>query len=255
MSSDYDRFLDSIALKAGVTTAEAEPIARAVLTTLAERIAPGEARDLAAQLPPEVSPWLYTTDPAEGFDEEEFLRRVAAREGTSPEVAERHARAVFAALGQAVPAQEIHDLKAELPADYLPLIAEAEGVFLRTMSASEFLERVAERAQLDADGARRATEAVLETLAGRIAGGEVDDLIPLLPVELRAPLKRGRVPTAVSMPVEEFVARVARREGTTPAAAAEHIRAVFATLRDALPESEFFDITSQLPAAYAAIEA
>jgi uncharacterized protein (DUF2267 family) len=49
--------------------------------------------------------------------------------------------------------------------------------------------------------------------------------------------------------------RVAEREGATPAAAAEHARAVFATLREALPEKEFLDVTAQLPRDYAALAA
>jgi uncharacterized protein (DUF2267 family) len=60
-----------------------------------------------------------------------------------------------------------------------------------------------------AAGARRATGAVLETLAERIARGEVDDLIARLDPALHAPLKRGRERSggvARSMPLERFVA-------------------------------------------------
>jgi uncharacterized protein (DUF2267 family) len=57
------------------------------------------------------------------------------------------------------------------------------------------------------------------------------------------------------MPLEEFVRRVAEREGVTPAEAFEHARAVFATLREAVGEDEFLDVSAQLPLEYAAVEA
>jgi uncharacterized protein (DUF2267 family) len=97
---------------------------------------------------------------------------------------------------------------------------------------------------------------VLETLAERIAGGEVDDLVSRLPVELHEPLKRGRARTgdrATRMSLEQFLARVAEREGVTPAEARVHTRAVLATLREAVGDDEFFDIQAELPGDYAAV--
>jgi uncharacterized protein (DUF2267 family) len=201
---------------------------------------------------------MHTTTPAEGFDVDEFLRRVAEREGVSVEVAERHARAVFAALGRAVPAGEIRDMVSELSSDFAPLVAEAEGRFHRILAADVFVGRVADRAGLYEDGALRATDAVLETLAERIAGGEVDDLIALLPVQLHPPLKRGKQASgdkAVRMSLERFVDRVAEREGVDHDAAHEHTRAVFSTLREAVPPREYSDIAAQLPVEYAAVDA
>jgi uncharacterized protein (DUF2267 family) len=235
-----------------------ERAARAVLQTLAERISAGQARDLAEWLPPELAPWLHTVTGPEPFDVDEFLRRVAAREGVDVKTAERDAKAVFYALGRRVPKHEIDDLVAELPQDFGALIAEAEGRFFSVMPAEEFVGRVAERAGLDADGARLATDAVLETLAERIAAGEVDDLIAVLPDELHAPLRRGRQAggeTARRMSLEQFVSRVAEREAVSPDEAREHVRAVFATLREAIPHKEFLDVTAQLPHEYAAVAA
>jgi uncharacterized protein (DUF2267 family) len=70
---------------------------RATLTTLAERISAGEARDLAAQLPPELAPWLNVDKRSERFDVDEFLRRVTERSGADGDAALRRARSVFAA--------------------------------------------------------------------------------------------------------------------------------------------------------------
>ena len=165
---------------------------------------------------------------------------------------------MFAALGRLVPADEIRDMTSELSRDYAPLIAAAEGRFFPLMSAETFFQRVGDRAGLPPDRARRATEAVLETLAERIAGGEVDDLIAQLPVELHPPLERGKASSgghARRMSLDQFLERVAMREGVPPEQAREHVRAVFATLRDAIPEQEVFDIAAQLPQEFAAVEA
>jgi uncharacterized protein (DUF2267 family) len=250
---DHERFVSIVQGAAGVTGDDGERAIRATLQTLAERIAAGEARDLAAQLPPEEAPWLATTTGAERFDVDEFVSRVTQREGTDLATAETHARAVFAALGQAVSQDEIDDLEAELPADYGPLLPRGPEVEL--LPADTFWQRVAERAGLDAEGARRATEAVLETLAERISGGEVDDLIRRLPIALHAPLKRGREHSggqARSMTLDDFVRHVSERDGVAPAVARAHARAVFATLREAVGDDELFDVTVQLPDDYVA---
>jgi uncharacterized protein (DUF2267 family) len=87
------------------------------------------------------------------------------------------------------------------------------------MPADAFLARVAERTGLDDAGARRAVDAVLETLAQRIAGGEVDDLLARLPPALHEPLKRGREHSggvARSMTLARFLALIAEREAVLP---------------------------------------
>ena len=77
---------------------------------------------------------------------------------------------------------------------------------------------------------------MLETLAERIAGGVVADLVAQLPVELHPPLRRGAARTrhAAKMSVDDFVHRVAEREGISPERAREHVRAVFETLRETI---------------------
>jgi uncharacterized protein (DUF2267 family) len=76
----FEEFIGSVAERAGVSTEEAEPLARAALRTLAERITGGEARDLAAQLPiPLQNPLLAVTEEeAEPFGLDEFIRRTAS---------------------------------------------------------------------------------------------------------------------------------------------------------------------------------
>jgi uncharacterized protein (DUF2267 family) len=257
--SEYEQFITIVEQIAKLSRDEAETAVRATLQTLAERISAGQARDLAEQLPPELAPWLATVGGAQPFDVDEFLRRVAEREGTDILRAERDARAVFAALGRCVRRRdELDDLASELPRNFGPLLDELQRRFDHVVPAEEFLDTVAERAGLDRDGARRAVDAVLETLAERIAGGEVDDLIAQLPAVLHEPLKRGNALSngaARPMSLDEFVRRIAEREGVVPGVALSRARAVFATLREALPEKEFLDITAQLPRDYAAVEA
>jgi uncharacterized protein (DUF2267 family) len=248
---DYTRFITIVARMAGVGHEDAENAARATLQTLAERISQGEARQLAEQLPPELAPWVPAAGKGEPFDMDEFLRRIAEREGVELETARRHARAVLAAVARAVGHDQFDDVVAQLPKDYAALLP--RGPYVEVTPADTFLQRVAERAGVDADAARRAIDAVLETLAERISGGEVDDLISRLPVQLHEPLKRGRASSgepATPMSLDEFLQRVAEREGVTPDEAREHARAVFLTLREAVGDGELFDVTSQLPDEY-----
>jgi uncharacterized protein (DUF2267 family) len=116
-----------------------------------------------------------------------------------------------------------------------------------------FVERVARRAALEPSDARHASEALIETLAERLAGGEVDDLAEQLPEDLHPALERGKARTggkAQRISLDEFIARVAEREGLTWEQALEHARAVFAALRDSLSQKELSDLLAELPRGY-----
>ncbi|MFI7132339.1 DUF2267 domain-containing protein [Nonomuraea sp. NPDC050153] len=246
---NYDQFLKIVEQQAGAGPRAAERAVQATFRTLSERLSKVESRDLLRELPPEAMPWLYTERDPETFGVGEFLRRVAERAGVDAETAGRHARAVFWAMGQAVSPEEFADMAADLPHDFEPLITEAERRYVEIVPARAFLAGVAERAGLDPEGARRATEAALETLAESVAPGEVENLVSQLPASLHAPLKRG-VGAAARMPLEEFVRRIAEREGVSPERAREHAGAVFAMLRESIAGEEYFDVTVQLPDEY-----
>jgi uncharacterized protein (DUF2267 family) len=229
MSEQYERFITTVQQKASTNGEAAERAAQATLQTLAERLSQGEARDLPAQLPGPLAGWLFTDTDAAAFGLEEFLRRDV---GT----AERYAHAVFTVLGRTADRGEIADMAAELPQAFAPLVADAENRFFGAVTLEALLRGVADRAGLFPDGARKATEAVLETLAERNAAGEVDDLIELLPLELHAPLQRGKQRgngKAVRMSLDDFARRVAEREDTSLEAAR--------------------DVTAQLPRDYEAL--
>lgn len=108
-------FTTIIERTAGLQGAEAARATRATLTTLAERLSPAEARDLTEALLPELGPWLFTTEPAEGFDVDEFLRRVARRAEVDIPTAERLARGVFLALARTLDEDEFADVQSLLP--------------------------------------------------------------------------------------------------------------------------------------------
>jgi uncharacterized protein (DUF2267 family) len=255
---DYEQFIKTIQSKARISWDEAELAARSTLETLAERLSAGEARDIARQLPGDLGRWLEGSDGAQPFHADEFLRRVAEREGVDLETAERHARAVFIALGRTVSADEIEDMTAELPKDFRPLVAPAKAAAEtldpdEVVPAEEFVSRVADRSALDPERARRAAEAVLETLGERIAGGEVEDLAAQLPPDLRPALERGNARSsgkAQRMSLPDFLSRIAELEGVIPEEAREHAYAVLTTLRAVISEKEFDDLLAELPDRY-----
>jgi uncharacterized protein (DUF2267 family) len=238
-----------------MTREQAERAIEATLRTLAERITGGEAEDVARVLPEELRPFLFPTrEEAEPFGLDEFYRRVADRAGVDRATAARHASAVFAALGVAVAPGELRDMAAQLPQEYEPLLR-AAGLGRRSGPGEPYdvVLNVAELTGLDRGQARKATEAVLETLAVRISAGEVEDLEKEVPPPLRSALGRGlrESPEARRMSVDEFLDRIAEREGTGREEAAEHTRAVFAALRELISDKELSDIAAQLPQEYA----
>jgi uncharacterized protein (DUF2267 family) len=255
----YERFVTMIEQRTGITWERAEPAARATLQTLGERLSWEQARELAEDLPEELRAWLLRAGgDADPFDEHAFVRRVAEREAVDVETAVRHARAVLIALARMVRSDAVAALASGLPPDYEPLIGEAlrrrrDPAAPEPMPLEDFCAGVESRAGLDPRGAARTVDAVLQTLAERIAGGQVADLEAVLPEGLRPALQRGRAHGdggPERMTLQDFLARIARREGTTPDAALRHARAVFAALREALPPKELSDVVAQLPRDY-----
>jgi uncharacterized protein (DUF2267 family) len=126
----YEEFLATVRRHGGPgDNAHADQASRIVLASLGKRLAGGEPRDLASQLPQELQdPLLAHTGAAETSDDlDEFLRRVAEKEGygCSPEQARSHARAVLGTITEFVSQGELEDLRAQLPAGYATLFERA----------------------------------------------------------------------------------------------------------------------------------
>ena len=118
----HDEFVGHVQNRARLASrGEALRAIRATLETLGERLAGGEAEDLAAQLPPEIGDYLREVESDGSFSLDTFFDRVAEREGTDLPVAVHHARAVVAVLQEAVSAGEMEDVRAQLPEEYNPL--------------------------------------------------------------------------------------------------------------------------------------
>jgi uncharacterized protein (DUF2267 family) len=121
----FEEFMKTVSERAGLDREQAEKAVRATLNTLAQRLAGGEAKDLASQLPEELKETvLFTTGAGEGhrMHLEEFIARIADREGTSVDAARRHAKAVMATLHDAVTDEEFEEVAGQLGPEYRELV-------------------------------------------------------------------------------------------------------------------------------------
>jgi uncharacterized protein (DUF2267 family) len=159
---DYDEFLTIVQQRLGIGREQAERATRETVETLAQRIAAGEARDLAAELPPELAPWLNAPSEAECFDVDEFLRRVAEREDIDVEAAGRHARAVFAALSRAISPKELSDTVAEPPKDFAPQRAAGSSISSKPSPSFQTVTTSAGRSASSAPDLRTACSAAAD---------------------------------------------------------------------------------------------
>src|SRR6266699_5587893 len=127
----YDEFISQVQRRADLASREeAERATRATMETLGERLAGGEAKDLAAQLPPEIAQYLEQayTGIREKFSLDEFFWRVSQREGVDLTESTFHARVVIALLSEVVTLGEIENIKSQLPKDFAKLFdVENEG--------------------------------------------------------------------------------------------------------------------------------
>lgn len=118
----YDEFIGEVQHRAQLDSREAALSAtRATLETLSERIQPGEAENLGAQLPGEIGRHLEKVDDVERFDFQEFVGRVTEREDIGEgerEDAVYRAMVVVEVVDEAVTEGAMADIKDQLPDDY-----------------------------------------------------------------------------------------------------------------------------------------
>lgn len=104
---------------------EARAAARATLEALGERIALGEARDLAAYLPEDAAEWIVdeTVEEAQSGNAREFARAVADEIDVDESTARDHIRAVTDVLDELVSDVELERARAQLGSGYDSLFA------------------------------------------------------------------------------------------------------------------------------------
>jgi uncharacterized protein (DUF2267 family) len=105
-------------------TEDAHKATHATLETLKERLAGNEPSNLAAQLPPEVAPFVDGAGGQEAFPVEEFYDRVARKEGVSTDEAVVRARAVATVVQTAVTGGELDDVRSQLGPEYEELFGQ-----------------------------------------------------------------------------------------------------------------------------------
>ncbi|MGC5020688.1 DUF2267 domain-containing protein [Micromonospora sp. DT47] len=123
---NYTEFIQSVATRPRVSPTQAEPITRATLQTLAERISGGQARDLVPQLPEELRACVRKpNENPEPFGLAEFFERVQSRAAVNLQTATDGARAVLDTLREAVSAKEYGDFVSQMPQEFWQLTGPA----------------------------------------------------------------------------------------------------------------------------------
>jgi uncharacterized protein (DUF2267 family)/CBS domain-containing protein len=120
----YDQLVGQVQHRARLASrGEAVAAIRATLETLSERLAGGEAKDAASQLPREIGIYLQRVweGQPQRFSLQEFYLRISVRENVALPKAIHHARSVMAVLQEALSKGEMADIRSQLPAEYSSL--------------------------------------------------------------------------------------------------------------------------------------
>src|SRR4051812_20679827 len=95
----FDKFIGAVQHRAQLpSTGDAMRAAEAVLRTLGERLDPGEAKDLASQLPRNLAEYLQTDEHSMKMSLSEFFQKVSGRAGVDVPAAVYEVRVVFELL-------------------------------------------------------------------------------------------------------------------------------------------------------------
>lgn len=118
----YDEFINSVQEDTELPSrADAVRATRATFTTLGERLAHGQATNLAGPLPEEVDRYLADAESGQRFSYDDFLDRVAEREDVDRTAAARHAQVVMGVLSRTAYASQLADVRDALPEEFEPL--------------------------------------------------------------------------------------------------------------------------------------
>lgn len=116
---DYDTFLGEVQNRGQLSSREdAVTTTRIALETLSQRIEPGQAENLAAQLPREIGIFLTDVDSVERFEWDEFIDRIVEKGNYSPEDEQadaiHHARVVMDVVADAITDDAIENLRDQI---------------------------------------------------------------------------------------------------------------------------------------------
>jgi uncharacterized protein (DUF2267 family) len=115
----FDKLIGAVQHRAQLaSTGDALRAVEAVLRTLGERLDPGEAKDLASQLPRELAEYLQTDEHSVKMSLGQFFQKVSGRAGVDVPAAVYQVRVVFELLQEAVSAGEIGDVRSQLPPEW-----------------------------------------------------------------------------------------------------------------------------------------
>ncbi len=117
------------------------------------------------------------------------------------------------------------------------------------MKYDEFVKQVRERAEVSREDAESAALSTLAVLGERLEAGEATDLGSQLPQELEDAVGNS-TGTGETFSASDFVERVADREGIAPNDADKRVRAVLATVQEAVTGGQMEHVLSQLPTDY-----
>lgn len=127
----FDKFVGEVQHRAQLRSlGEAVRAIRCTLSVLSQRLAEGEAKDLASQLPEEIGIYLIHGQAGAGMDfaADEFLARVSACEGAATPESKCHVMVVLQVVREAISEGQFEHLMGQLPADFKPLFqAGSEG--------------------------------------------------------------------------------------------------------------------------------
>lgn len=119
---EYEEFMQEVKRRAELEDdLQTQRAVKATLSTIAERLHAHQADQLARQLPKELKPYLKQQDTYKDLAMEEFYNVVSLRESIGFPMARQHARAVMSVVRDRVPLEEIRDVLAGLPDEYVDL--------------------------------------------------------------------------------------------------------------------------------------
>lgn len=245
-----------------------------ILCALEMRLPRADAQDLVDVVPPTLGRILSrcivhrTAQPEISLDELGFLRLIATELKILVEEAQRLTRAVFEAVQQLVPEDEIWDVRNRLPRGldtlwypynqsnrepFEPPPPEPEDREARPVE--EPTETILHEIELSGVlpigiSAVDAVRSVLCTLSIELTGGENEELAGLVPRTLRELLTRcprhlGERPETFDE--ASFVRRIAHHLGIDRRTAERITRTVFGALRGRLPPDEVPKIENRIP--------